>query len=138
MYEYDNTYVVVALDAAQSLAQLGSAVTGLEVRTATRTAALDVGPRLLDTLGMKYRVIDWQQQNSQLFTALQLEKLGMTVICRSYRRAFNIVSTLIMVVTDKTGRLESFAPWGCRRGRFCACSLRIDWSSVSLGPAPAW
>ena len=104
MYEYDNTYVVISLDNAQDLAQLGTAVTGLEVRTPTREEAIETGTRLLDTLGMRFRVVDWHQQNSQLFTALKLEKLGMTVILLLIVvvAAFNIISTLIMVVTDKT------------------------------------
>jgi lipoprotein-releasing system permease protein len=104
MYEYDNAYVIVSLDAAQSLAQLGTAITGLEVRTPTRESAMETGIRLLDTLGMRYRIVDWHQQNSQLFSALTLEKLGMTVILLLIVivAAFNIISTLIMVVTDKT------------------------------------
>jgi lipoprotein-releasing system permease protein len=104
MYEYDNMYVVVALDVAQQLAQLDSAVTGLEVRTPTRDAAPAIGNRLADTLGMPYRVMDWQQQNSSLFSALKLEKLGMSIILMLIVlvAAFNIISTLIMVVTDKT------------------------------------
>ncbi|HVX39395.1 MAG TPA: ABC transporter permease [Gemmatimonadaceae bacterium] len=104
MYEYDNSYVIVSLESAQQLAQLGDAVTGLEVRTPTRFDAPDVGHALQDTLGMPYRVIDWHQQNSQLFSALKLEKLGMTVILLLIVlvAAFNIISTLIMVVTDKT------------------------------------
>ena len=104
MYEYDNSYVIVSLKAAQDLAQLGGAVTGLEIRTPTRMDAPDVARALQDTLGMPYRVIDWHQQNSQLFSALNLEKLGMAVILLLIVlvAAFNIVSTLVMVVTDKT------------------------------------
>jgi lipoprotein-releasing system permease protein len=105
LYEYDNSYVVVALDVAQALAQLDSSVTGLEVRTPTRQAAPDVAQRLTDSLGgMPFRVLDWNQQNTQLFSALKLEKLGMSVILLLIVlvAAFNIISTLIMVVTDKT------------------------------------
>ncbi len=104
MYEYDNSYVIVSLQAAQDLAQLGEAVTGLEVRTPTRDGALDVAGRLQDSLGMPFRVQDWHQQNDSLFSALKLEKLGMGVILLliAVVAAFNIVSTLIMVVTDKT------------------------------------
>lgn len=103
LYEYDNTYVVVALDAAQQLADLGASVTGLEVKTPTRWDALEVSPRLQDSLPM-LRIQNWQQQNNSLFTALKLEKLGMTVILLLIVlvAAFNIVGTLIMVVTDKT------------------------------------
>ena len=104
MYEYDNAYVIMSLAAAQQVASLGSAVTGLEVKTADRWSAPDVAMTLGDTLGFPYRTEDWQQQNSSLFQALKLEKLGMTVILLLIVlvAAFNIVSTLTMVVTDKT------------------------------------
>ena len=104
MYEYDNSYVITSLEAAQELAQLGTAVTGIEVRTVERWEAPDVAFALADTLGFPYRTEDWQQQNSSLFQALKLEKLGMTVILLLIVlvAAFNIVSTLTMVVTDKT------------------------------------
>lgn len=104
MYEYDDHYVYVALPAAQELAELGKSVTGLEIRTPSRDVAGEVGQRLADTLGLPYVVQDWQKQNSSLFNALQLEKLGMSVILLLIVlvAAFNIISTLIMVVTDKT------------------------------------
>jgi lipoprotein-releasing system permease protein len=104
MYEYDNSYVIMALPAAQELAQLGNAVTGIEVKTVDRWQAPRVARALVDSLGFPYRTEDWQQQNSSLFSALRLEKLGMTVILLLIVlvAAFNIVSTLTMVVTDKT------------------------------------
>jgi lipoprotein-releasing system permease protein len=104
MYEYDNSYVIMALPGAQDLANLGKAVTGIEVKTANRWEAPRVARLLADTLGFPYRTEDWQQQNSSLFQALKLEKLGMTVILLLIVlvAAFNIVSTLTMVVTDKT------------------------------------
>jgi len=104
MYEYDDKYVIMALSAAQDLAQLGKSVTGIEVKTLNRWEAPRVAKELADTLGFPYRTEDWQQQNSSLFQALKLEKLGMTVILLLIVlvAAFNIVSTLTMVVTDKT------------------------------------
>jgi lipoprotein-releasing system permease protein len=104
MYEYDNSYVIMALPAAQELALLGNSVTGIEARTVDRWRAPAVAAALADTLGFPYRTEDWQQQNSSLFQALKLEKLGMTVILLLIVlvAAFNIVSTLTMVVTDKT------------------------------------
>ena len=104
MYEYDNAYVIMALPAAQDLAQLGAKVTGVEVKTTDRWAAPRIAQTLADTLGFPYRTEDWQQQNSSLFQALRLEKLGMTIILLLIVlvAAFNIVSTLTMVVTDKT------------------------------------
>jgi lipoprotein-releasing system permease protein len=104
MYEYDNSYVFMSLVSAQELAQLGSAVTGLEVRTRTRDEAPAVARAIEDSLGFPYRTEDWQAQNSSLFHALKLEKFGMTFILLLIVlvAAFNIVSTLTMVVTDKT------------------------------------
>ena len=104
MYEYDNSYVILALPAAQEVALLGNAVTGIEARTVDRWRAPGVAAALADSLGFPYRTEDWQQQNSSLFQALKLEKLGMTVILLLIVlvAAFNIVSTLTMVVTDKT------------------------------------
>ena len=104
MYEYDNAYVIMPLVAAQELAQLGDAVTGVEVKTTDRWEAPSVARAIVDTLGFPYHTVDWQQQNSSLFQALKLEKFGMTVILLLIVlvAAFNIVSTLTMVVTDKT------------------------------------
>lgn len=104
MYEYDDKYVFIDVNAAQEFAGLGDGVTGIEVRTTDRWIAADVGQQLSATLGFPYRTVDWQEQNRSLFQALKLEKLGMGVILLLIVivAAFNIVSTLTMVVTDKT------------------------------------
>lgn len=104
MYEYDNSYVFLSLSAAQEIAGMDTAVTGIEVKTTDRWSAPAVGRALADTLGYPYRTDDWQTQNQSLFQALKLEKLGMTIILLLIVvvAAFNIVSTLTMVVTDKT------------------------------------
>ena len=104
MYEYDNAYAFIALDKAQDLAGLGDGVTGIEVKTADRWQAAGVANGLVAALGWPYRTVDWQEQNHSLFQALKLEKLGMGVILLLIVlvAAFNIVSTLTMVVADKT------------------------------------
>ncbi|HEY7396484.1 MAG TPA: FtsX-like permease family protein [Gemmatimonadaceae bacterium] len=116
MYEYDNNYIIVSLSAAQRLARLDDAVTGLEVKTKTRGEAEVVSQRLADSLGMPFRTVDWHQQNSSLFNALELEKLGMGVILLLIVlvAAFNIISTLIMVVTDKTREIGILRAMGMR------------------------
>ena len=104
MYEYDNSYAFVALDKAQQLAGLDQGVTGIEVKTTDRWQAAGIAARLVGALGWPYRTVDWQEQNHSLFQALKLEKLGMGVILLLIVlvAAFNIVSTLTMVVADKT------------------------------------
>ena len=104
MYEYDNSYAFIALDKAQNLAGLGDGVTGIEVKTTDRWQASSVAAQLVGALGWPYRTVDWEEQNHSLFQALKLEKLGMGVILLLIVlvAAFNIVSTLTMVVADKT------------------------------------
>jgi lipoprotein-releasing system permease protein len=104
MYEYDNSYVYIDLDQAREFAGLGDAVTGLEVKTTDRWTSPAVGKVIEDSLGFPYRSVDWQEQNSSLFHALKLEKMamGLILLLIVIVAAFNIVSTLTMVVTDKT------------------------------------
>jgi lipoprotein-releasing system permease protein len=104
MYEYDNAYAILPRTLAQEFAGLGAAVTGIEIRLRDPARATAVGYRLEEELGYPYRALDWQSQNASLFSALQLEKLvmGLVLLLIVIVAAFNIVSTLTMVVTDKT------------------------------------
>ena len=104
MYEYDDAYIYLDLGTAQRFAALGDDVTGIEVRTRDRDEASIIADTIRATLKSPVRAMDWQEQNSQLFKALKLEKLGMSVILLLIVivAAFNIVSTLTMVVADKT------------------------------------
>jgi lipoprotein-releasing system permease protein len=104
MYEYDNGYAVLPRPLAQAFAGLDTAVTGIEIRLHDPERAQLVGRRLEERLGYPYRAMDWQSQNASLFSALQLEKLamGLVLLLIVLVAAFNIVSTLTMVVTDKT------------------------------------
>jgi lipoprotein-releasing system permease protein len=116
MYEYDNSYVYMALEPAREFAGLGDAVTGIEVRTGDRWGASTVATQLTDALGFPYRTVDWQEQNRSLFQALKLEKLAMGVILLLIVivAAFNIVSTLTMVVSDKTREIGILKAMGMR------------------------
>lgn len=118
MYEYDNSYVFIALDKAQEFAGLGSGVTGLEVKTTDRWQAATIGGRIAAMLGWPFRTVDWQEQNRSLFQALKLEKLGMGVILLLIVlvAAFNIVSTLTMVVADKTREIGILKAMGMPAG----------------------
>ena len=104
MYEYDNAYLYLELAVAQRFAGLGDDVTGVEVRAVDRWQAPSVADSLRANLKAPVRAIDWQEQNRSLFQALKLERLGMGVILLLIVvvAAFNIVSTLTMVVSDKT------------------------------------
>jgi lipoprotein-releasing system permease protein len=105
MYEYDNRFMYTGLAEAQELTEMGVAVTGLEIRVPDAMQADVVAGRIEDELGYyPYRAEDWKVMNSSLFSALRLEKLAMEIILLLIVvvAAFNIISTLVMVVTDKT------------------------------------
>jgi lipoprotein-releasing system permease protein len=104
MFQYDNQFVVMPRQVAQRFTGLGDAVSGIAVRVNNPDHAPEIGAALENRLGYPYRALDWQTQNSSLFSALQLEKLAMGLIIFFIMvvAAFNIVGTLTMVVTDKT------------------------------------
>jgi len=104
MYEYDNKFMYTTIPAAQELTGMGSAVSGIEVRVPDPLQATAVARRIVDRLGIPYRTDDWKTMNAALFSALKLEKLAMELILLLIVlvACFNIVSTLVMVVTDKT------------------------------------
>jgi lipoprotein-releasing system permease protein len=104
LYQYDTKFTYASLPKVQSFLGLGSAVTGVEFNVRDPWEAGRVSDRLQEKLGYPYRVDDWQEQNQSLFSALKLEKLAMAIILLLIVlvAAFNIVSTLIMMVTDKT------------------------------------
>jgi len=139
MYEYDNQYVYVNLPAAQELAGLDTSVTGIEVRATSRAEAPAIAEAM--HLDFPYHTVDWHEQNSSLFKALSLEKLGMSVILSLIVivAAFNIVSTLTMVVRDKTreiGILKAMGlPSASVRRIFLAQGLVIGVVGTGLGLA---
>jgi lipoprotein-releasing system permease protein len=104
LYQYDSKWTFTSLSAAQSLLNLGGRVTGVEFNVEDAWKASEAAQRLDVELRFPYAVDDWQHQNASLFSALKLEKMAMAVILLLIVlvASFNIISTLIMVVTDKT------------------------------------
>ncbi|MBF0612123.1 MAG: lipoprotein-releasing ABC transporter permease subunit [Magnetococcales bacterium] len=103
MYEYDNTLAYIHLQDAQTFFRFGENATGIEVKTDHADLAFEVRKGLIAQLGFDYWVRDWMQMNRNFFRALQLEKATMFVILFLVVvvAAFNIISSLIMVVMEK-------------------------------------
>jgi len=103
MYEYDSSLAYVSLTTAQNFLDLGDKVHGLELRVDDIYKASDIAGKLEETLGFSYVVKDWISMNKNLFSALKLEKTAMFIILALIVlvAAFNIISTLIMVVMSK-------------------------------------
>lgn len=117
MFEYDSSLVYIPLQTAQKFFQTQGAVHGLEVTVANIDRAGIIAEDLRNTLGNLFIVKDWMTMNHNLFSALKLEKTAMFVILTLIVlvAAFNIVSTLIMVVIDKTRDIAILKAMGANR-----------------------
>ena len=141
MYEYDNQMGYVSLATAQELLGLGEAVTGLALWVRDPWIADAVAERLEAALAYPYTLRDWKRMNEGLFSALKLEKMAMTLILLLIVlvAAFNIVSTLIMVVTDKTREIGILRSMGMTAKRilrvFMLQGLAIGVAGTSMGVA---
>lgn len=104
MYEYDGSLAYIHIGDAKRLMRMGDAVTGLSVWVEDIYRAGEVGDAIGERLKFPYWTRDWMQMNSSLFSALKLEKTAMFVILILIVlvAAFNIASTLIMMVMGKT------------------------------------
>lgn len=103
-YEYDASLVYVNLKDAQQLLKIGDAVTAIGIRVNDIYHANAVSGQITQKLGFPYWTMDWMQMNRSFFSALKLEKEAMFIILTLIIlvAAFNIASTLIMMVMGKT------------------------------------
>ncbi|MBW1696312.1 MAG: lipoprotein-releasing ABC transporter permease subunit [Deltaproteobacteria bacterium] len=104
MYEYDSSFAYINLKAAQRILRMPDSVTGIEVRVKDVYRAGEVSRNIISKIGFPYWARDWMQMNKNLFSALKLEKIVMFVILTLIVlvAAFNIASSLIMMVMEKT------------------------------------
>jgi len=103
MYEYDSSLAYVSLRAAQRLFNMKNTVTGVEVRVDNIFQAQKIAQDIQKVLGFPYWTRDWMEMNKNLFSALKLEKFAMFIILVLIIlvAAFNIISTLVMMVMEK-------------------------------------
>ncbi|HSI22750.1 MAG TPA: lipoprotein-releasing ABC transporter permease subunit [Methylophilaceae bacterium] len=105
MYEYDSALALIHLQDAATLYRMGDKVSGLRLKLDDLYRAPQVSRELGLKLGPQgaYYISDWTEQHANFFRAVQMEKRVMFVILALIVAvaAFNIVSTLVMAVTDK-------------------------------------
>ncbi|MES2884107.1 MAG: lipoprotein-releasing ABC transporter permease subunit [Pseudomonadota bacterium] len=103
MYEFDRGLVLIHLADAQALYRMGSDVTGVRLKLHDLFKAPQVSRELAGELPGIYYVSDWTRQHANFFRAVKTEKMVMFIILSLIVgvAAFNIVSTLVMVVQDK-------------------------------------
>jgi lipoprotein-releasing system permease protein len=118
MYEYNGTFAYISLPTAQDFLESPGAVTGVEVRLADVYNAKQIGDLIRARLSFSYAVLDWMDMNRNLFAALALQKATLFVILTLiiFVAAFNIASTLIMVVMEKNKDIAILSAMGATRG----------------------
>jgi lipoprotein-releasing system permease protein len=132
MYEYDNSFIYLPLAAAQLFFQVPQAVSGLQVFVANPDRVQEVAARISAALDRPLRIVDWQQANASLFTAVEIERNVMFLILTLIIlvAAFNIISSMIMMVKDKGRDIAILRTMGASRGMI----LRIFMlSGASIG-----
>ena len=102
-FNFDSKLAFIYLNDAQKLMQLGDSVSGIKLRTFDAYAALPLTDKLERELGEDYRVSNWTQQFGAFFQAVKMEKTMMFLILLLIIAvaAFNLVSSLVMLVNDK-------------------------------------
>src|SRR5262249_19831601 len=131
-YEYDNSFIYAPLEAAQLFFRLQDEVSSLEVFTGDPDRARAVGRAITAALGGHVRVVSWEQANSSLFNAVEIERNVMFLILTLIIvvAAFNIISSMIMMVKDKGRDIAILRTMGASR----AMILRIFvLSGASIG-----
>ncbi|MBP1696436.1 MAG: lolE [Deltaproteobacteria bacterium] len=103
MYDFDTKFAYISIDSAQKFLNMGSRVTGIEVKSDNIYQVKEIGREIRKKLGFPFWTKDWIEMNRNLFSALKLEKIAMFIllVLIVLVAAFNIISTLIMVVMEK-------------------------------------
>jgi lipoprotein-releasing system permease protein len=139
MYEYDGSLAYIHLRDAQKILHMEDSVTGIEVRVSDIYNARHIADKILADVGFPYWARDWMQMNHNLFSALKLEKTVMFIILALIVlvAAFNIASTLIMMVMGKTKDIAILKAMGAMDGSirkiFIFKGMVIGFMGTTLG-----
>ena len=118
MYEYDSGMALMNLEDAQKFLQMDDAVSGVRVKIDDLFLAPIVAKRLSNNLSESgvFYVSDWTKKHTNFFAAVQMEKRVMFIILMLIIAvaAFNIVSTLVMAVTDKRSDIAILRTYGAK------------------------
>ncbi|MFN3450304.1 MAG: lipoprotein-releasing ABC transporter permease subunit [Roseococcus sp.] len=139
MNEYDSGFVFLPLPAAQLYFQTGDAATQIEVFVQDPTRVRAANREIRAALGQPVRILDWQDANSSFFAAVQVERNVMFLILTLIIivAAFNIVSSLIMLVKDKGRDIAVLRTIGATQGAvmriFLMCGALIGVVGTALG-----
>ena len=117
--ELDGNYTLIHMDDAAKLMRTGGKAQGVRLLVDDLFAAPRVAEQAARGLGGRYFISDWTRTHGNLFQAIRMEKtmIGLLLMFIVAVAAFNIVSTLVMVVTDKTADIAILRTMGATPGR---------------------
>ncbi len=103
-YEYDRIFSFVSLESAQKLFNMPDGITWVEIKVDDYYKAGEVALRIEEELGYPFTTLTWFELNKSLFSWMEIEKWGAFIILSLIIMvaAFNIISSLIMIVMEKT------------------------------------
>ena len=133
VFEYDAGLALIHLQDAQKLTRMGDAVSGIRLKLTDLFLAPLVAKALQAKLGTQFYVSDWSQSHANFFRAVAIEKKMMFLILLLIVTvaAFNIVSTLVMAVTDKQSDIAILRTLGARPGSIMKIFV-IQGSSIGI------
>ena len=135
VYDYDNAFVVMPMEDAQTLLMLGSDVGMVEVQVSDPDNVEEILAPLQPALRGKGLIVDWRQMNSALFEALAVERVAMFVVLSLIIlvAVFNILSSLIMLVRAKTRDIAILRTMGASRAAMMKIFVTVGVIIGSLG-----
>ena len=135
VYDYDKQFIVMPIEDAQNLLLLGDEVGQIEVQTNDPDHAREILAPIQPMLQGKGILIDWQQMNSALFQALDLERTVMFIVVSIIVlvASFNIASSLIMLVRTKTRDIAILRTMGASPSAILRIFMAIGISIGAVG-----
>lgn len=137
MFEYDSGFVFMPLDTAQIFLQMPQGVSSLEIITKDPAHIADSRRRIQTAIEGQAGVYDWRDMNGSFFTALQVERNVMFLILTMIIlvAAFNIISSMIMLVKDKGRDIAIMRTMGATRGSMMRIFMMTGASIGIIGTA---
>ena len=135
VYDYDKAFVVMPMQDAQTLLLMGNEVGMIEVQTSNPDKVRQILAPIEQSLRNRAIIADWQQMNSALFDALEVERIAMFVVLSLIVvvAVFNILSSLIMLVRAKTRDIAILRTMGASRGGMMKIFVTVGVTIGSLG-----
>ena len=135
IYEYDKAFVIMPMQDAQTLLLLGDQVGMVEVQVDDPDKVGQILGPLQPLIQGRGIIVDWKQMNSALFEALEVERIAMfVVLCIIILvAAFNIASSLIMLVRAKTRDIAILRTMGASRRSLLKIFMTVGLSIGTIG-----